>query len=178
MRSRVSLFILLLLTTATILVYGQGEKKSRTDEDYQRRTLHDLSTLYPPYMAAELKKRTDEQLKEMALVVHSDPLPSRVKAVYVGTLRPINPLKKGLLISWAKGEVPEINTALYETEMLFTDKGEGFWLVVRQEDLLKFQELQRKDTVDLFVIKLGNVRLERTDEQLEPVIVVEKFLKQ
>src|SRR5215510_13576055 len=107
MRSTVSLFILLLSLTATILVYGQDEKKARADDDYHPRTLHDLSTLYPPIMAQELKKRTDQELKEMALIVHSDPLPSRVKAVYVGTLRPINELKKSLLVSWAKGEIPE-----------------------------------------------------------------------
>lgn len=177
MRSRVSLFILLLSMTATILVYGQSEKKPRPDEDYQHRTLHDLSTLYPPYMAQELKKRTDQELREMALVVHSDALPSRVKAEYTGSLRQINQGKKNLIISWAAGEVPVINTAVYETEMLFTDRGEGYWLVVRQEDLLKFQELRKGDPVELFVIKMGNIRLDRKDEQMEPVIVVEKYLK-
>ena len=178
MRSRVSLFILLLSMTATILVYGQDEKKPRPLEDYQRRTLHDLSTLYPPSMANELKKRSDQELKEMALVVHSDPLPSRVKVEYVGKLRPINQLKKSLLISWAHGEVPVINTAVYETEMLFAEKGEGYWLVMRQEDLLQFQGLKTGDAVELLVLKMGNVRLERGDEQMEPVIVVEKYLKQ
>jgi hypothetical protein len=178
MRRRVSLFMLLLAMTATILVYGQGEKKARTEEDYQRRNLHDLSNLYPPSMAQELKKRTDQELREMALVAHSDPLPSRVKADYVRTVRPINELKKSLLVSWAKGEVPEINTADYQTEMLFTDKGEGYWLVVRQQDLLKFQGLKTGDPVELLVIKVGNVRLDRKDEQMEPVIVVEKYLKQ
>jgi len=178
MRSRVSLFILLLSMTATILVYGQSEKKARTDEDYQPRTLHDLSTLYPPSMAQELKRRTDQELKEMALLVHSDPLPSRVRAEYVGKLRPINDLKKGLIISWATGEVPPVNTAVYETEMLFADRGEGYWLVMRQEDLLKFQGLKTGDPVELLVIKMGNVRLERKDEQMEPVIVVEKYVKQ
>jgi len=106
-------------------------------------------------------------------------LPSRVRVVYDGTLRPINELKKGVIVGWATrvDAPPEIDTTPYQTEMLFTEKGENYWLVVRQDALLTFQELQRGDTVELYLIKMGSVRLERTDEKMEPVLVVEKFVK-
>jgi len=32
--------------------------------------------------------------------------------------------------------------------------------------------------VELFLIKMGNVRLERTDEKMEPALLVDKFVKQ
>lgn len=175
MRSRVSLLLLLSITVTT-LVYGQGERKP---EDYQPRTLRELSNLYPPLIAKALNERTEEDKRQMAIVVHSDLLPSRVKVVYDGTLRPINEHKKDLIASWAyrRDGVPEIDTTPYQTEMLFTENGENYWLVVRQDSLLKFQELQRGDTVELFLIKMGNIRLERTDEKMEPVMLVDKFVK-
>src|SRR6476646_2909742 len=99
MRSRVSLLLLLSITVTT-LVYGQGEKKPRTDADYYRRTLRELSTLYPPMIAKALNERTEAENREMAIVVHADLLPSRVKVVYDGTLRQINEHKKSLIVSW------------------------------------------------------------------------------
>jgi hypothetical protein len=69
-------------------------------------------------------------------------------------------------------------TAPYQTAMVFTENAKNYWLVVRQDALLKFQELKRGDTIELFLIKMGNIRLEPTDEKLESVIVVEKYVKQ
>ena len=179
MRSRVSLFTLLLLMTTTILVYGQGEKKPRAAEDYAPRTLRELSTLYPPIITRELKKRTDQELRDMGVITHSDLLPSRVKVVYEGTLRPINESKKKVITSWGNRPdgVSEFDAIPYQTEMLFTENGENYWLAVRQDALLKFHELKRGETVVLFVIKMGSIRIERTDEEMEPILLVEKFMK-
>jgi hypothetical protein len=175
MKTRVSLLLLLSLTV-TMLVYGQGERKT---EAYQPRTLRELSNLYPPSIAKAINERTEAEKREMGIVVHSDLLPSRVKVVYDGALRPLEEHKKSLIMSWAyrREGVPEMDITPYQTEMLFTENGENYWLVVRQDALLKFQELQRGDTVELFLIKMGNIRLERTDEKMEPVMLVDKFVK-
>jgi hypothetical protein len=176
MRSRVSL-LLLLSISVTILAYGQTERKP---ENYLPRTLRELSNLYPPYMAKAINERTEAERREMAIVVHTDLLPSRVKVVYEGTLRPLDERKKAVMVSWANRPeaMADVDIVPYQTEMRFTENGEDYWLVVRQDSLLKFQELQRGDTVQLFLVKMGNIRLERTDEKMEPVILVEKFAKQ
>ena len=180
MKIRVSLFLLLFSIIATVVVHGQNERKPRPERDYQPRTLRELSDLYPPMIAKAINERTEAENRATALVVHADLLPSRVKVVYDGTLRPINERKKSVIVGWAtRGgrEVPEIDTAPYQTEILFSENGKDYWLVVPQDSLLKFQELQRGDTVELFLIKMGNIRLEETDEKMEPVLVVEKFAK-
>jgi len=179
MRTRVSLFLLLFSITATVVVHGQNEPKPRTEKDYIPRTLSALSDLYPPMIAKALNERSEEDKRQTAIVVHNELLPSRVKVVYDGTLRPIDEHKKAVIVGWAnpRDQAPKIDTTPYQTEMLFTENGKDYWLVVPQDSLLKFQELQRGDTVELFVIKMGNIRLKRTDEKMEPVIVVDKFAK-
>ena len=175
MRFSVCLFLLSLMPT----VLAQAPVKPRTDADYQPRTLRELSTLYPPYMAKVISERTEAERREMGVVVHTDLLPSRVKVVYEGTLRPLDERKKSVLLQWANRPeaAAELDIVPYQTEMLFTENGENYWLLVRQDSLLKFQELQKGETVELYLVKMGNIRLERTDEKMEPVLLVEKFVK-
>ncbi len=86
--------------------------------------------------------------------------------------------RKYVIRAWAKefAGAPEFYTVPYETEMLFTEDGESYWLAVRKEDLPKFdQELKKRDALELFLIKLGNAHV---GGKLEPVLLVEKFVKQ
>ena len=178
MKSRVSLFLLLLSLTATMLAYGQGPKKPRTEEDYHPRTLRELSALQPPAFAQALKERDNQDL---AVIVHGELLPSRVKVVYEGTTRPLIQMKKDVILSWSNqfAGAPEFYTRPYQTEMLFTENGENYWLAVRTESVPKFEEeLKKGEAVELFLIKMGNFRIERTDDKLEPVILIEKYVKQ
>jgi len=179
MKSRVALFLLLLSLTATLLAYGQGEKKPRAPEDYVPRTLQQLSTLQPPAFAAELARRPAGDLPDV--IVHSDSLPSRVKVLYGGATRPLHERKKSVILSWAHqfAGVVEFYTVPYQTEMLFTENGEDYWLAVRTESLPKFeQELNKGDAVELFIMKMGNIKLQETDSKMEPVLLVERFAKQ
>ena len=176
MKSLIYLFLLLL--SLTILANGQGQKKPRMEEDYYPRTLHDLIALQPPPFEAALKERDN---KDLAVIVHGDLLPSRVKVIYEGTTRPLNEKKQQVILSWANkfAGAPEFYNTAYQTEMLFTENGESYWLAVRTGSVPKFeQELKKGEAVDLFLIKMGSVRIERTDEKLEPVLLVEKYVKQ
>ena len=178
MKSRVCLFLLLLSLTTTSVAYGQGEKKPRTEADYYPRTLRELSTLQPPPFARALKERDN---KDLAVIVHGELLPSRVKVVYEGVTRPMIQRKKDVILSWSNqfAGAPEFYTTPYQTEMLFTENGESYWLAVRTEFLHEFeQELKKGEAVELFLIKMGNFRIEKTDDKLEPVILVERYLKQ
>lgn len=171
MKTRLFLFVLLL--TSICAAYTQGEKKPRTEADYRSRTLRELTTLLPDYMA------NDPQAKEpnLRVIVHADLLPSRVKVLYDGTARPLVESKKQVITSWANrfAGAPEFYTAPYQTEMLFTEDGESYWLAVRKDSLPRLeQELKKGDTIELFLIKMGNARI---DDKLEPVLLVEKFGK-
>src|SRR6185295_17987963 len=132
MKSCVCLLVLVLSLTLTIPTYGQSPKKPRTEEDYYPRTLKDLSTLYPPYMAKALREHDTEHPD---IIVHSDLLPSSVKVIYEGTTRPINEIKKSVILSWANRPeaAAELNTAPYQTEMLFTENDQNYWLAVPTE---------------------------------------------
>src|SRR6185369_12586433 len=172
MKNLLCLF-LLLLTSTTLSAYGQGVKKPRTLEDYQTRTLRELKDLLPPTFAA------DEQVnyQSLAIIVHGDLLPSRVKATYQGMTKPLNERRNLLITQWAKERAGSLEFySSYDTEALFTADGEDCWLAVRKESLPQIeQELKKDDAVELFLIKMGNIRI---DDKLEPVILVEKYTKQ
>ena len=175
MKTRVFLFVLLLiLAGAPIAANAQGEKKPRTEADYRVRTLSQLAALLPESFADNPHLK-DENLR---IIVHGELLPSRVKVLYDGTARPVTENRKQVITQWANryAGMPEFYTAPYETEMLFTEDGKSYWLAVRKEFLPRFeQELKKGEAVELFLIKLGNARI---DDKLEPVILVEKFAKQ
>ena len=172
MKSRLYIFVLL-LTSISATILAQGEKKPRTEADYRSRTLLELTTLQPDYLGRD----THNKDPNLRVVVHADLLPSRVKVLYDGKTRPLAESKKYVITSWANqfAGAPEFYTVPYQTEMLFTEDGESYWLAVRKDSLPKFeQDLKKGDAVELFLIKMGNAYL---DDKLEPVLLVEKFGK-
>jgi hypothetical protein len=175
MKTRLWLFVLLLISAgAPIAANAQGEKKPRTESDYRVRTLSELTTLQPNYMADKPQLK-DESLR---IIVHADPLPSRVKVFFDGTSRPVTENRKQVITQWANSYAgaPEFYPRPYETEMLFTEDGKNYWLAVKKEFIPRFdKDLKKGEGVELFLIKLGNTRM---DDKLEPVILVEKFVKQ
>ena len=177
MKTRLCLFTLLLTSvTATLLVYGQGEKKPRTPADYKPRTLRELSTLQPDYIARDDTYKNSGT--DLNIVVHADLLPTRVRATYEGTRRPLHEKRKLVIKQWANHHAGAVEsyTLPYQSEALFTENGENYWLAVRSDSLTKFdQELKKGETVELFLIKMGNIRI---DDKLEPVLLVENYLKQ
>ena len=171
MKSRLCIFVFLLISAGA--AYTQDEKKPRTAEDYRPRTLRELTTLQPDYVGRETP-RNDPNLR---VVVHADLLPSRVKVLYDGTTRPLVESKKQVIAEWARhyAGAPEFYTGPYQTEMLFTEEGENYWLAVRKESVVKFeQEFKKGATVELFLIKMGNAH---SDDKLQPVLLIEKFGK-
>lgn len=175
MKTQLWLFVLLLSITPLFIAYGQGEKKPRTIDDYQLRTLKELSSLVPETIASAPEYK--DQAKDLRIIVHAQLLPSRVKVTYDGNTRALHEAKKSLIKEWANrfAGAPEFYTRPYETEALFTENGEHFWLAVRNEFLPKFaQELKKGDVIELFLIKMGNIRI---DNQLEPVVLIEKYLE-
>jgi hypothetical protein len=177
MKTRFCLVALLLISvSATIVAYSQGQKKPRTDADYQIRTLSELMTLQPDNIANNPDYQNSKNLR---MVVHPALLPSRVKVLYDGTTRPVVFKRKLVITEWANkfAGAPEFYTVPYDTEMLFSENGTSYWLVVKKEFLPKFEQAFKKgDAVALFLIKFGNAHIDE-DDKLEPVLLVEKFEK-
>ena len=173
MTTRLCLFMLLLSITGATITYAQGEKKPRTIADYQPRTLQQLTNLLPEAFRAALEERGVEGNKDMKQIVHGELFPSRVKAVYSGTQRPLVQDKRNLISSWANqfAGMPEFYTVPYQTELLFTEGVEKYWLAVHK-DLLA-QDWKQGEALELCVIKLGNVRI---GDEFEPVLLVEKVI--
>ena len=171
MRTRLFLSMLLLPLIAAGLAYSQGEKKPRTVEDYRPRTLQELSTMLPDNFRKALDKSADGQVTR--IVVHGELFPSRVKVVYGDVTRPLLDLKDTVIAQWANGfaGAPEFYTRSYQTEMLFTEGAESYWLAVRKDVLNR--EWKKGQTVELCVIKMGNVRV---GDKLEPVLLVEQVI--
>ncbi len=146
---------------------------------YYPRTLRELSTLQPEPIAAALAERPANENPDV--IVYADLLPSRVKVLYGGATRPLHESKKSVIFSWANriAGMPEFYTVPYQAEALFIENGQTYWLAVRQEFVAQFErELKKGEAVELFLIKMGNVRLEKDDAKLEPVLLVEKYIKQ
>lgn len=171
MKTRLCLFIVLI--TAATLTYAQGEKKPRTIADYQPRTLQELATMLPENFRTALAERGVEGNKDLKLIVHGELFPSRVKVVYSGTKRPLVEDKRTVITGWANkfAGMPEFYTVPYQTELLFTEGDEKYWLVVHKD--LVAQDWKQGDALELCVIKLGNVQIGDT---LEPVLLAEKVL--
>ena len=175
MKSKSSHFVLLTaLLLGCNLAYGQDSlgarpKKARTPDDYKPRTLKEV--------VAEGAGAESRGNKEETMRVHGDIFPSRVRAAYTGTARPLPQIKKEVLRQWARlyAGSPEGYTEPYETEMLFTEGGAEYWLAVRKKSLPQFeQELKRGEAVDLYLIRLGAAR---TSGEWESMLLVESFQK-
>ena len=89
-----------------------GNKKPRSLDDYQPRTLKEIAAVKPD--AKDLRYKQDR------LLVTADILPSRVLVTYTGTTRSIPQFKKEAIRQWARLYAGSIEhyTEPYQSEML------------------------------------------------------------
>lgn len=175
MESKLTHFVLLTaLLIGCGLAYGQDSlgarpKKARTPEDYKPRTLKEV--------AAEKAGAESRGNKEETMRVDGDILPSRARAAYTGTARPLPQIKKEVLRQWARlyAGSPEGYTEPYETELLFKEGGAEHWLAVRKKSLPQFErELKPGAAVDLYLIRVGAAK---TSDEWESVLLIESWQK-
>src|SRR6266849_7035350 len=114
-----------------------GNKKRRTLDDYQPRTLKEIAAMKP-----DPKDLRDQQDR---LVVTADDLPSRVRVTYTGSTRLLPQFKKEAIRQWARLYAGSIEhyTEPYQSEMLFREGGVGYWLTIRKNSRLSKQELRK-----------------------------------
>ena len=165
--------LLLTLLLSGNLAYGQEllgakPKKARTVDDYAPRTLKEVST-----KDSDLDSIGN---KEETMIVQGKILPSRVRVTSTGSARTLPPTKKELLRQWALRYAgsPEFYTVPYETEMLFVENGDKYWLAVKTKSLSEMRRLKSGEKVDLFLIRMGAVK---TGDEWESLLLVENFQK-
>jgi hypothetical protein len=112
-----------------------GNKKPRSLDDYQPRTLKEISAMKP------------------------DPkdLPSRVGVTYTGSTRLIPQFKKEAIRQWARLYAGSIEhyTEPYQSEMLFIEGGKRYWLAVQKNSALAKRELSKGEALELYLIRVG-----------------------
>lgn len=175
MKTRLCLFAVFSLMV-TSLAFAQDVKKARTIEDYQPRTLQELSTLLPETIRKAIEEqRANGDNNPLRIIVHHELMPSRVKAVYSETSRPLPDVKKKIISDWANrfAGMPEFYTAPFQTETLFSDGKQKYWLALRKD--FPTQDIKNGARLELCVIKLGNVSIDTDD--LEPVLLVEHVIQ-
>ena len=145
-----------------------GPKKARAPEDYKPRTFKELD---------EIVSDADLGDKQERLMVHGNILPSRVRATFVGSPRPLPELKTEVIRQWARlyAGNPEHYTKPYHNEMLFEEAGTNHWIAIPERLLSKLTEgLKQGDIVDLFLIRLGKAR---QGAEWQSVLLLESFEK-
>lgn len=172
MMTRLCLFVMCFSLTLSALAYGQGPKKPRTLDDYRARTLQELGAMLPD----TFRKALDESAARGQVtrtIVHGELFPSRVKVVYADMKRSLPDVKHTVISEWANGfaGAPEFYKRSYQTEKLFTEGNESYWMAVR-EDLLS-SEWKKGEALELCVVKMGNALI---DDKLEPVILIEQVV--
>jgi hypothetical protein len=175
MKGKISYFALLVsLLLVGNLANGQDSlqakpKKPRTLDDYQLRTLKNITTA-----GSDAESRRN---KEDTMIVHADILPSCVRATYTGSARPLLQIKKEVLRQWARlyAGFPEGYTEPYDTEILFTEDGAEYWLAVRKKSLPQFErETKRSEAVELDLIRVGAAKVA---DKWEQMLLIESIRK-
>ncbi len=147
------LFLTFLLSNA--LAFGQdasqaGTKRPRTLDDYQPRTLKEIVAMKP-----DPKDLRDKQGR---LVVTADDLLSRVRVTYTGSTRLIPQFKKESIRQWARLYAGSIEhyTEPYQSEMLFTENGVGYWLAVQKNSRLAAKkQFKKSEALYLYLMRVG-----------------------
>jgi len=157
--------VLILLASCASQRDAAGPKRARVPEDYQARSLAELSALD----AGE----TSLGNKEETMRVDGDVRPTSAVATCDGVTRPIPSIKAEVLRQWARlyaGSM-EHYTVPYATEMRFTDDGREHWVAVRTSDLPALQsECAASRAIELRVIRLGAAIV---DDRWEPLLLLE-----
>jgi hypothetical protein len=138
--------------------------------DFERRTLQEL---------VKINLADTDELKlypDKGQFVYPDKiLPSVVRVTYVGKSRAIVSERKKFIESWVGEYGKDPNYAnLFKSEFLFKEGDQEYWLPL-QEPVTYFEKnLKKGDAVDLYLIRLGGLKVR---DNLDWLFLVEEFLK-
>ena len=109
-------------------------------------------------------------------VLSADPFPIRATVLFLDSTRATAPERLTVLRMWTKTlQIPVDPDTMFTTEYLFQEDSLQFWLPVQTVLLPALRaELQRRDSVDLFV---GYVGAQGQGTSVDWVFVVNEFQK-
>lgn len=156
----IGLFLFAFVVMVTF-AFGQElptNKKPRTPDDYQWRTLKEIFAQKPD--------EQDLRSKQGDIVTTRDILPSRIRVTYGGSMRLLPDSKKEVIRQWARlyaGSM-EHYTEPYQTEMLFIENGTRYWLATPKGFAFFKNEPKKGTSWDIYLIRLGGtVRNDKYD---------------
>lgn len=141
--------------------------------DFERRTLSQLVKTNNDEDAEDAKRLPVDQNR---MVMRGNILSSVVRVTFTGQCRPVSAERKKFLELWAGtySSTPDY-AAYFETECLFKEVTDDYWLPVQKQVAGYFsKELQTGDTIDIYLIRPGGLRLGKTADW---VFLVEEFQK-
>ena len=161
----VVLISLLIFSAAAQEPVSPRPKRARVAADYQPGTLKEL--------AAKANSPESIDNKQETMVIDPDLAPTSVRATYAGATARTPEGKSELIRQWARRYAGAPETyAKYEVDVAFTENGSTYWLTFSKKTLDAFWNVKLKKAVDLFVIKMGAVKL---GDKWMPVLLVEGF---
>ncbi len=166
--------VLLAVLLGSSFAFGQdasqaGNKKPRSLDDYQPRTLKEIVAMKPD--PQDLRDKQDR------LGVTANDLPSRVRVTYTGSTRLMPQFKKEAVRQWARLYAGSIEhyTEPYQSEMLFIENGARYWLAIQKNSRLAAKKQFKKgEVLDLYLIRLGAAI---SNDKYDWVLLVEDFRK-
>jgi hypothetical protein len=165
-----------LLAVAIVLLCGapfHASAQSFAWNDFECRTLSQLIKINNDEDADDLKRFPDKG----QMVMRGKILPSVVRVTYTSESRPISAEHQKFIELWADvySEQKQVYAKRFESEFLFTEGPEQYWLPV-QGPVAKYlnKELQKGDAVDLYLVRPGGMRIK---EKVDWIFLVEEFQK-
>ena len=142
-------------------------------QEFERRTLKEIVAINESE-DAEDRKRLPNQNR---MIMRGKILSSAVRVTYVGESRFIGDERKKFIELWAGSYFSQTPgyASRYESEFLFKEANDEYWLPVQKQVASYFsKELQKGDTVDLYLIRPGGLSIKG---KIDWVFLVEEFLK-
>lgn len=160
---QIVLFFALILIHS--VAYGQGFPW----DEFKPRTLKEIIALD----ADDVKRYPDKN----RLIIHADPLSSKVRMRYTGESRPIPSTRKEVLKLWTGSlQIDPKYLEGYENEFLFIEDKTDYWLPVQKKVIGYFdKELKKGDDVDLYLIRVGGIK--QVKGEWDWLFLVEEFQK-
>ena len=159
------------LLVSLLLRFSPASAQDFPWNDFKRRTLQELVMVNIAENADDLKRYPDKG----QLVLRGKIMPSVVRAVYTGESRPIGSERKKFIELWAGSYSTPDYGSFFESEFLFKEGTDEYWLPVQKQVASYFsKELTKGEAIDLYLIRPGGLRVK---DKADWVFLVEEFLK-
>jgi len=161
-----------LIFSFLLLTFSPARAQDFPWNDFERRTLQGLVKINAAEDADDLKRYPDKG----QFVFRGKIMPSVVRLTYTGQLRWISGERRKFIELWAGAySQTQDYAAMFETEFLFKEEAQEYWLPVQSQVAKYFdKELKKGDAVDLYMIRPGGLRKK---DKLDWIFLVEEFQK-